>query len=232
MIDHSPIEQLLNSLRVIARQTVGVALDKNEQPCGNGFEVMVAQEALDRYESARAHPEQVAGDDVEKIEKMVGEAYQLAGWALAEIPTHPMPEKEQTRLLDMLAYDIPDALERLRTAPADARDPVDDTLLAEENSDYRKAEQNTGDEPVSEWKCEHGIPHKQCGSCYDQKKPPKIGFQCETRYIAIEIYDNEIRYDGKTIWVGTKHRTPEQTNKIIEDYKLSVAESGQPGGDK
>lgn len=25
-----------------------------------------------------------------------------------------------------------------------------------------------------DWNCEHGIPHKQCGSCYDQKEPPFV----------------------------------------------------------
>lgn len=27
---------------------------------------------------------------------------------------------------------------------------------------------------LGSWNCEHGVPYKQCGSCYDQKEPPIV----------------------------------------------------------
>ena len=63
------------------------------------------------------------GDDtiLDKLDTLVGEAYQLAGWALADIPTHPFPDSEAEKLLNLLSADIPDLLESLHkhqpTAP-------------------------------------------------------------------------------------------------------------------
>jgi hypothetical protein len=42
-------------------------------------------------------------------------------------------------------------------------------------------------------------------------------------YRAIEIYDDEIRYDGKTIWKGApKYKTPSEVDAIIEAYEQSA----------
>lgn len=51
----------------------------------------------------------------------------------------------------------------------------------------------------------------------------RIGQSSQNTYVAIEIYDNEIRYDGKTIWTGaSKYKTSEEVDAIVEAYKQST----------
>lgn len=43
------------------------------------------------------------------------------------------------------------------------------------------------------------------------------------RYIAVEIYDTEIRYDGVVIWTGgARYKTEAEINEIVENYKQSL----------
>ncbi len=49
-------------------------------------------------------------------------------------------------------------------------------------------------------------------------EPPYLPSQ--NPFTCIEIYDNEIRYDGKTIWTGlAKRKTSKEVDDIVNAYK-------------
>lgn len=55
--------------------------------------------------------------------------------------------------------------------------------------------------PATDWKCAHGVPHKQCGSCYDQKAPPSIGLMADAPVtqpadIAERVYGDDAFIDA------------------------------------
>lgn len=47
-----------------------------------------------------------------RVDDLMGEAYQIAGQIIAKIPGREATEAQGTRLLDILAYELPDALSK------------------------------------------------------------------------------------------------------------------------